>query len=828
MKIRNKKLVIIIGVFLFLITPFFGFVSFAKAQSTENSLIYGATLGVPKAWDPAISQADAMGYIKYSAIESLVWQNTKGVILPQLAESWTIHARPDGNSSLGLNQGGVAAIEFTLRENVTFHDGSAFNASVVKWNFDRLAQVSGYDNHQWYSGHWMNPATYRTRFTPDWDLTWAINDPEVSFIDLALNASITDGSYINYTAKTTDGVQDYYIYFDTTGANSTDPALAGRLPIYVNISSAPYRENVSKVLGTAIGAITEISASYTDNNVTITNVVDGDVTDIGGTTTGLTVSTVSDGIIRNTFGTINPELIPLFNSTDVISEFVVNVTFNKWFVGVDQFADFHGFISMESYGPWFNKSIDGYGAVPNAYDGTVFPGHMIGTGAYKFESVDFLVEAKAHSTKFENYWNRTALEAAGLFSVTDLYGRFFADATGRGNALLATDIDLVNSMMQDAAPISDAKASPYLEYYPTVPDASPNVIIMKSAEGINTPLAALGGQTIKEWFPTSTIATVNLGLANGTELPAGINKTVRKAASYSFDRAGYVSARYPATSGGGIYCWSPFGMSSQFTDDTVDRPGSDPDLPAARAILLADPYYAGLCAARGLSIANTTAEWEAVAQSNPIETFSYLTYQGGYPPDAFVVEAFNAIGFGVTVHEDATPGGGLWTQFIATGRAVMYDMQSYVYLMNPSDPSQYGPYWYASWAARLPYWGGYNYAHLMNGTVDSIFANIEFLTDKQASYNELADILVNKEVHSIFMSQGTMGMVLNAGFTVGPTATEVGGPASPGMSISQLGGSRSQATALPPGIPGYPTMFMVLTMMISIIGLIYVIKRKRK
>jgi len=63
MKIRNKNLVCLIGVFFFLISPFFGFISFAKAQPTENSLIT-AEVGLDKAWDPAIREADIMGYIK--------------------------------------------------------------------------------------------------------------------------------------------------------------------------------------------------------------------------------------------------------------------------------------------------------------------------------------------------------------------------------------------------------------------------------------------------------------------------------------------------------------------------------------------------------------------------------------------------------------------------------------------------------------------------------------------------------------------------------------------------------------------------------------------
>ena len=822
MKIRNKNLICSIGAFLFLITPFFGFVSFANAQTTENSLIYGGVNAVPKTWDPATSQADLMGYIKSHAIESFGWQDTKGEYHPLLAESWTIHARPDGVSASGANEGGVAAIEFKLQEGVTFHDGSAFNASVAKWNIDRTIQISGYDNLQWNNIHWMNPAPYKNRFIPTWDLTWAINDPEVSFIDTANWATIDDGDYIAYSSV----AQDYYIWFDLTGDNSTsDPAPSGRIPIYCNISASTVQKNVSDVLGAAIGAVSDISASNTADNVTITNGADGDVTDIADVDSGLTVSTLSQGIIRNTFGTVNPEYIPVINSTIVVSEYVLNVTLNKWYTDMGQFG-WYGMISQEAYGPWFNTSIPGYEAVPNAPDGTPFPGHMIGTGPYQFESVDFVVEAKAHSSKFMNYWNRTALEAAELFSVTDLYGRFYADQTSRGNAILATDIDLVNSMLQDPAPIADAKASPYLEYYPTVPDASVNVVSMLSAEAINTPLASLEGQTIREWFPTSDFALVTLALSPGTQFPTGVNLTVRKALSWAYDYNGFVAAVYPETSGGGIYCWSPFGMSSPFTDESVPHPGPDPDLTVARTFLLNDPYYAAELAARGLSLANSTAEWVAVARSNPVWTHTFLIY-----PDSlttgFLNEASEALGFALDLREDAAVAGELWTQFVATGRACMYDMFSYVYLMNPLDPAQYAVYWYSTGAARPPGWG-YNYAHLMNSTVDNIIANVEFLTDKQASYNELADILINQEVAALYESQGTMGLVLNAGFTLGPLAQHVGGPAGPGMHIAWLGGSRIQAAVLPPEIPGFSTLFVLLAMIPSIIGLIYVIKRKRK
>ncbi len=761
------------------------------SQSPNNTLNFGIVAAGATDWDPATSEVDLMSYIKDSALESLVWQDTKGDIHPLLAESWTIHKRPNGTSTAGPNQGGVAAFEFKLRENVTFHDGSAFNASVVKWNYDRALQISGYDDLQWNANYWMNPASYRTRFTTNWDLTWAINDPEVSFIDTANWATIPDGGYINYTAKTSTGVNNYYIWFDKTGGGSADPAPTGRTPIYCDISAAATQENVSNALGAALGAITEITATNTLTNVTITNVYGGDVTDIADVDSGLTVSTVSDGVMRNPFKTVNPEYIPKINSTDVISEYIVNVTMNTWYTDISAFSGRPSWqISQEAYGSWHNKSIEGYESVPNAPDGTPFPGHMIGTGPYKFESVDFVVEAKAHSTKNMNYWNRTALEALGVFSVTDLYVRFFADQTALGNALLATDIDLMHSMLQAPAPIADVEASPYLDYIPIIPDASPNVISILSAEAINTPLASLGGQTIREWFPTSDFCTDTLGLPSGTPYPDGVNKTVRKALSWAYDYNGFISANYPATGGGGIYCWSPFGMNSPFTDESgVTHPGPDPDLTTARTILLSDPYYAGQCAARGLTLANSTAEWNAIAAIDPIDSYTFLTYPGAMMT-GFLTEACEALGFEVDVKEDAAVAAELWIKFVVTGRACMYDMFPYIYLMNPKDPAQWGNYWYASSAAKPPGWG-FNYAHLMNATVDNILTNTEFLEDKFDAYNELADILINKEVPAIYESQGNMGICINTGFNYTAAALEFGGPTLLRISIAHIGGERA-------------------------------------
>jgi hypothetical protein len=73
-----------------------------------------------------------------------------------------------------------------------------------------------------------------------------------------------------------------------------------------------------------------------------------------------------------------------------------------------------------------------------------------------------------------------------------------------------------------------------------------------------------------------------------------------------------------------------------------------------------------------------------------------------------------------------------------------------------------------------------------------------------------------------------MGMVLNAGFNYTSWAKEVGGPAGPGIAIAGIGGSRIKASTLPPLIPGSPIGFVLLVSIMSMLGIIYAVNRKRK
>jgi peptide/nickel transport system substrate-binding protein len=87
---------------------------------------------------------------------------------------------------------------------------------------------------------------------------------------------------------------------------------------------------------------------------------------------------------------------------------------------------------------------------PETYDGPV------GTGPYKWVDYDPVAQL-VHLEKFTDYWNATALEADGLFGVTDYYIRFIADKTPALAALKNDEVQMLdpNYMMQVDIPTID-------------------------------------------------------------------------------------------------------------------------------------------------------------------------------------------------------------------------------------------------------------------------------------------------------------------------------------------------------------------------------------
>lgn len=95
-------------------------------RDNQITLTYGLTL-LPSGFDPHIHRSAELGIPLYSVYDTLIYRHPQtNVFVAGLAEDWEIS--PDG-----------LVYTFTLRQDVTFHDGTHFNAAAVGVTLDRIA-----------------------------------------------------------------------------------------------------------------------------------------------------------------------------------------------------------------------------------------------------------------------------------------------------------------------------------------------------------------------------------------------------------------------------------------------------------------------------------------------------------------------------------------------------------------------------------------------------------------------------------------------------------------------------------------------------------------
>jgi peptide/nickel transport system substrate-binding protein len=97
----------------------------AAGQNAGGTLVYGLGFDLDGTLDPQVTNYDSTIRITLNICEPLVWMPTATEFVPGLAESWEISE--DGT-----------AYTFHLKQGVTFHDGTPFNAEAVKFTFDRV------------------------------------------------------------------------------------------------------------------------------------------------------------------------------------------------------------------------------------------------------------------------------------------------------------------------------------------------------------------------------------------------------------------------------------------------------------------------------------------------------------------------------------------------------------------------------------------------------------------------------------------------------------------------------------------------------------------
>jgi len=105
----------------------------APAQGRKDSVVLGMVLEPSPGLDPTTASAAAIGEVVHlNVLEGLTKIGMDGKVSPLLAESWSID--PDGR-----------VYTFKLKKGVKFHDGEAFDASDVKFSFER-AKAEGSTN----------------------------------------------------------------------------------------------------------------------------------------------------------------------------------------------------------------------------------------------------------------------------------------------------------------------------------------------------------------------------------------------------------------------------------------------------------------------------------------------------------------------------------------------------------------------------------------------------------------------------------------------------------------------------------------------------------
>ena len=511
-------------------------------------------------WDPAISDFDNLMYQHYvqNSLENLIWVPENSIDLkPNLATSWNYeYWLEENNSKDFVNRGGIKAINITLRNGVKFQDGSSWNASVAKWNIDRLFIISGNltgnGDRRNIRSFWRNVEENKVYFTLNWNMS-SYNADGITF---------TPEAYSGYIIDENSTIFNPYPY------GGTDPVIG------FHLHYAPY------------------------------------------------------------------DMYPIIRQVKILensqSGGTIRVEFNDW--------NTNGILSLNypmlSYHTYrHNYSTRGiYGFENGIHDprniGPVT--HMIGTGPYIYvEHKEPGTPPGGYMLKNEKYWNKSALEAEGWFSIDRLEvvnfpsGPLGEDAMN--TAMLTHALDYV----------IDGSRHISLDY-----DAiyrNHNIAYIEL--GFSRYITQITLNCINEtWWAWPWADGWRQGFYSQTgDKPAeGIPRVLRKAIGYAFDYDlmlhTYLEDR--AIRGGGI-----LGAANMYYNASI--PLANHNITYAREILLTtesdnsgevyttmnlaqsynpnpDLYnFSKMCADRGLTASSAVQDWLFVADNNPIFTVNF-------------------------------------------------------------------------------------------------------------------------------------------------------------------------------------------------------------
>ena len=148
----------------------------AAQEASEAEVVPGGEIVVglnlePDNLDPAVTPYAVSHSVMMNIFDTLVWRANDGSFLPGLAESWEVS--DDGK-----------AYTFTLREGVTFHDGTPFNAEAVKFTFDHIVDP---ESRSGFASSLLGPYDH-TEIVDDLTAKVHFKEPYAPFLDSASQA----------------------------------------------------------------------------------------------------------------------------------------------------------------------------------------------------------------------------------------------------------------------------------------------------------------------------------------------------------------------------------------------------------------------------------------------------------------------------------------------------------------------------------------------------------------------------------------------------------------------------------------------------------------
>ena len=710
---KFTKILVLMLLFSSFAIPFLPVTAEPKPAQADPLIFRFGVQSTAGDWDPAIRYAAPADVARFPTLEGFVtypayWNGDVNTLIPCLATDWDFEYWPVEQNSKGYyNSGGIKSTTLTLRENVTFHDGSQWNATAAKWNLDRIMIVSGNltgrGNTKYLADFWEDATDYLPFYTESWNFSSAI------------------GTMPSYN-----------------GMTATIPALNGTFPKIKNVT----------------------------------------ILDAGGPNGG--------GIIK-------------INYNDWAS-------FSVWEILAGNPQHYILMISMEAYADYWDRAIYGFGEIPGFPQDDTFK-HLVGTGPYVFDHWTTTGPTTGGLiTKNENYWNKTALEAAGWFGIDEVQFVLFspdADGTQARNLAMKTGaIDFSSDVSGFNFVYDEVIAQDDITYYTNPIGDYPFCLILN----------CINETDWKTYY--------DLGIS-----PAptnGIPRLLRKAVSYAFDYEGFLQTAY---NGRATRMNSYLGNDNLYANPSIPMPYLN--LTIAREAILAQ--YPTECAARSLDENSSDQEWINVANSNPIYTvdFYWDTSAVQQVLEDYLGTALHNIGLDYypdTVsdpHEFPT----IWAHILGGG-AFTAQIWGSTWAIAPNDIGHAHINAYFKYPGPFTVYYNLAFSYLDNVTdwIDQIYFSNH--TIRQVCYDNIGLTLQDYQYPWMWIGHGKFGYVYRREWAVHEFERYLGMPTIVGdlTHIKWVGWE----PAGPTEIPGYSMYITLAISTATTVGIIYVMMKKRK